>query len=100
MSDAERARTIARTVEGCPGVAGLTGGPFGAVATYLPGGRVEGVALRDMEIEVHIVARASAVLPAPLPVVADGVHAALRPVAGGRRTVVVIDDVTYAGGAS
>jgi uncharacterized alkaline shock family protein YloU len=45
-------------VAAVPGVAGLHGGRFGDVATYLPGRRVTGVRLdaaRD-RVEVHVVA--------------------------------------------
>lgn len=38
-----------------PGVAGLHPGPFGQVATYLPGRKVEGVRVRQDRTEVHIV---------------------------------------------
>lgn len=37
------------------GVAGLHPGPFGQVATYLPGRKVEGVRVRQDRTEVHIV---------------------------------------------
>jgi hypothetical protein len=88
--DATRARAVANAALACPGVAALTGGPYGAVATYLPGGRIEGVALRETEVEVRLVAR----IGIPLPEVAEHVRTAVRPLAGGRDVAVVIDDLS------
>lgn len=41
-----------------PGVAGLHGGTFGELATYLPGQRVHGIVHRRAGIEVHLIAAA------------------------------------------
>ncbi|MFW0785091.1 hypothetical protein AAFP35_11255 [Gordonia sp. CPCC 206044] len=49
------AEQVADAVLAVPGVTGLHGGLFGEVATYLPGGRVSGVALSDDHGEVHLV---------------------------------------------
>lgn len=49
------AEQVAAAVLAVPGVTGLHGGLFGEVATYLPGGRVSGVALDDESGEVHII---------------------------------------------
>lgn len=49
------AQRVADAVRDVPGVTGLHAGLFGEVATYLPGGRVSGVALGDDSGEVHIV---------------------------------------------
>ncbi|MEU8176925.1 hypothetical protein AB0C14_28965 [Microbispora hainanensis] len=83
------ARRIADRVLSCPDVAGLSRGPFGVVATYLPGGLVPGVAVRDDVIEVDIVARYGR----PLPEVADLVRDAIGDLAGGRKVDVTIADV-------
>ena len=83
------ARRIADRVLSCPDVAGLSRGPFGVVATYLPGGLVPGVAVRDDAIEVDIVARYGR----PLPEVADLVRDVIGDLAGGRRVDVTIADV-------
>ncbi|MFC4605013.1 hypothetical protein [Rhodococcus kronopolitis] len=50
----EPAERIAALVLGVPGVAGLHGGQFGEVATYLPGRRVSGVTLTDTACAIHI----------------------------------------------
>ncbi len=73
----------------CPEVARMSGGLVGEVATYLPGRRVVGVRVRDEEVEVHIVARWGR----PLTEVADAVHQAVRPVSGGRRSSVFVEDI-------
>ncbi|MBX6386055.1 MAG: hypothetical protein IRZ07_24290 [Microbispora sp.] len=83
------ARRIADRVLSCPDVAGLSRGPFGVVATYLPGGLVPGVAVRDDAVEIDIVARYGR----PLPEVADLVRDAIGDLAGGRRVDVTIADV-------
>ncbi|WP_307801150.1 hypothetical protein [Microbispora triticiradicis] len=80
------ARRIAERVLSCPDVAGLSRGPFGAVATYLPGDLVPGVAVRDDVIEVHVVARYGR----PLPEVAELIRDAIGDLAAGRRMDVAI----------
>ncbi|GHH70527.1 hypothetical protein GCM10017673_22550 [Streptosporangium violaceochromogenes] len=82
----ELAHEIADAVRHCPDVAGLSGGPFGTVATYLPGERVSGVAVREDEVEVSIIARYGR----PLPEIADEVRAALAPLVGDRPVNVYI----------
>jgi uncharacterized alkaline shock family protein YloU len=71
---------VAGAVRRCPDVAELSSGPFETVATYLPGRKVSGVALRDDEVEVSIVVRQGR----PLPEIADEVRAAIAPLVGGR----------------
>ncbi|GAA4214529.1 Asp23/Gls24 family envelope stress response protein [Microbispora amethystogenes] len=88
------ARRIAERVLSCPDVAGLSRGPFGAVATYLPGDLVPGVAVRDDVIEVHVVARYGR----PLPEVAELIRDAIGDLAAGRRTDVAIADVVTTDG--
>lgn len=92
-SDEDAARTIAGAVSDCPDVAALSRGPFGTVATYLPGGSVGGVAVRDDEVEVHVVARYGT----PVPETASRVRDAVRPYAGGRAVTVVVDDIDAEG---
>lgn len=50
--DADRVAAIALAV---PGVSGLFGGPWGQVASHLPGRRVVGVRRRGDRWEVHLV---------------------------------------------
>ncbi|WP_329085247.1 MULTISPECIES: hypothetical protein [unclassified Streptosporangium] len=77
---ASLAHRIADVVLRCPDVADLSGGPFGTVATYLPGERLPGVALRENEVEVSVVVR----LGRPLPEIADEVRTAVAPMVGDR----------------
>ena len=80
---------IAECVEALPSVAGLSGGAFGEVATYLPGRRVVGVRATPDGVEVRIVARWGP----PLPEVAEEVRRAVGPLAGGAPVLVAIDDI-------
>ncbi|MER6947071.1 hypothetical protein ABT294_23840 [Nonomuraea sp. NPDC000554] len=89
------ARTIADRARSCPGVAGLSGGPFGVVATYLPGERITGVSVTDDEVAIAIVARLTEPLPEaePLPDTADRLRQAVADLTGDRRVNVRIHDV-------
>ena len=80
---------VAAAVGALPVVSSLSGGRFGEVATYLPGRRVQGVRLREGNVEVHVVARPEA----PLPVVGTAVRGAVLPLAGGRAVDVHVDDI-------
>ncbi len=80
---------VAAAALGSPLIAGLTGGPFGEVATYLPGRRVLGVREVDGTIEVHVVAKWGT----PLPEVAEVVRAAVAPHAGGVPVAIFVDDI-------
>lgn len=80
---------IAERVRHCPDVARLSSGPFGTVATYLPGARLLGIALRDDEVEIAVVARSGR----PLPEIADEVRDAVGPLVGDRPVHVIIDDL-------
>jgi hypothetical protein len=87
---------VAAAAQGCPLVAGLTGGRFGEVATYRPGRRILGVRQADGAVEVHVVARWGT----PLPELADVVRSAVTPYAGGLPVAVFVDDIELPGGAS
>ncbi|GAA1480853.1 hypothetical protein GCM10009624_12930 [Gordonia sinesedis] len=92
--DTERApaQRVADAVLAIPGVSGLHGGLFGEVATYLPGGRVSGVALDDNGGSVHVVLDLSRDLLG----VADLVRDTATEVAGVPMSVTV-EDVTTGG---
>ena len=70
-STAELAEQVAGAVLAVSGVAGLHGGAFGEIATYLPGRRVDGIRIGPDLCVVHIVAR----YPCDLRAVAATVHA-------------------------
>ena len=86
MADAE---AVAAAALGSPLIAGLTGGHFGEVATYLPGKRVVGVREADGTIEVHVVAKWGT----PLPEVADVVRRAVAAHTDGTPVAVYVDDI-------
>ena len=80
---------VARTVQACPSVAGLSRGTGVEVATYLPGRRVHGVRLVGGVVEVHLAAHYGR----PLPEVAEEVRRALATVVEGLPVTVFIDDL-------
>lgn len=80
---------VAERARRCRSVARISSGPFGEVATYLPGRRVPGVRLRDGRLEIHVVA----CWGAEVPELAGEVRKAVRPVAGEVPIDVHVDDV-------
>lgn len=66
---------VAAVVGAVPGVAGLGGGTFGDIATYLPGRRVSGVADRGDHLAVSVTADVA--MAGNLPALADRVRAAV-----------------------
>lgn len=83
------ASLLADRVRQCPDVADLSGGRFGTIATYLPAHRVRGVAVRDDEVEIAVIARYGR----PLPMIAEEIRDAVTGLTGGRRIDVEIDDL-------
>ncbi|MFY0407966.1 hypothetical protein [Solicola sp. PLA-1-18] len=87
LAEAGVADAIVESVRSVPGVAGLHGGAFGEVATYLPGRRVTGVRLTPAGVEVHIlVFSSSAVVPT-----AEAVRRTVRALVPGQVDVTVQD---------
>jgi len=84
------AESIAAAATSVPGVASLSGGKFGQIATYAPGQKVNGVRFAGDDVEVHVVAE----WVASLPRLAEDVRAALEPLTGGRTVSVFVDDIT------
>jgi hypothetical protein len=80
---------VAATVLGCAGVAGLDGGRFGEMASYLPGRTVEGVVVSDGRVKVQIRTRWAV----PVPELAALIRTILMPVTGHRPVDVVIADI-------
>jgi hypothetical protein len=85
------ADAIAAAVRAHPAVADLDGGPFGAIACYLPGRRVVGVRVGESgePVEVSVVAR----LGTPLPQLAAELRRLITVVTGSRRIDLTINDV-------
>ncbi|GAA0209728.1 hypothetical protein GCM10009527_002050 [Actinomadura nitritigenes] len=84
---------VAEAVAGCRSVAGLTAGPRARIMTYRAGRPFAGVAVRDAEIEVGVVA----LVERPLPETAEDVRRAVRPLAGDRPVHVLIGDIAEGG---
>ena len=80
---------VAAVVRGCAGVSGLDGGPYGGVATYLPGRTVPGIVVRDGRVGVQV--RSAWGVEAPL--LAAMITAALAPLTGGYPVDVAIADI-------
>ncbi|TDD59288.1 hypothetical protein [Actinomadura rubrisoli] len=88
---ADLAERIATAVLACPHVTSLTAGPHARVVTYRAGRPFTGVAIRDDDIEVGVVARGGR----PFPDTAEDVRRLVRPLAGDRPVDVLIGDVDW-----
>ncbi len=88
------AEAIAARVAEHPSVAALHGGPFGTVASYLPGRRVVGVAVdeSDGSVELAVVAR----LGTPLPDLVAELRRWVSALAGPVAVHVLVADVATA----
>ena len=80
---------VAAAVRGCAGVAGLDGGQFGEVASYLPGRKVEGIVVSGGRVTVQIRSQWAV----PVPELAALIRAVLAPLTGHRPVDVVIADI-------
>ncbi len=76
---------VARAVLAVPGVHSLHAGLAGSAATFLPGRRVAGIALRESGTEVHVVVE----LGADVRATAAAVHAAVAALAAAPQPVHV-----------
>src|SRR5918999_968213 len=87
----EVADAVAAAVRTHPAVADLDGGPFGAIACYLPGRRVVGVRVGEPgePVEVSVVAR----LGTPLLQLATELRRVIAAVTGSRVIDLTINDV-------
>src|ERR1039457_1768720 len=80
---------VAAAVLGCAGVAGLDGGRFGEVASYLPGRKVPGVVVSGGRGTVQIRCRGGGAAPG----LAAAITAVRAPLTGRRPVDVVIADI-------
>ncbi len=87
--DSTEIDAVAAIVRGCAGVSALDGGPFGEVASYLPGRTVQGVTVDDSRIRVQVRSKWGV----PAADVAALITAALAPLAGPRPVDVAIGDI-------
>jgi hypothetical protein len=80
---------VAAAVQGCAGVAGLDGGQYGEVATYLPGRTVPGVVIGGGRVLVQVRSRWGV----PAPQLAALIATVLVPLTGRWPVDVVIADI-------
>lgn len=87
----ELADDVVRTVTAIPGVAGMHGGLFGEVGTYLPGRKVAGVRETSQTVEVHVAVDWGVELAR----IADAVRVAVAKLPGvaGRAVAVYVEDI-------
>lgn len=96
MTDVEIADTVAAITLDVAGVAGLHGGEFGEIATYLPGRKVVGIRIDSTLCDIHI----SAEYPSDVHGVARGVRAAVAPHVPVPVSVTVEDVIAHPRGTS
>ena len=91
IDPARLAREVAAAVTAHPAVARLHGGPFGAIATPLPGGRLVGVWIgtRGEPVELGVVLH----LDRPIPEVVPELRREVARVCGGAAVDVTVADV-------
>ena len=70
-------------------------GRYAEAATYEGSEKVSGVVVGPDDLEIHIVARYP--LPRPIPEIAENIRERVATEAGGRKTVVVVDDLEVVG---
>jgi DNA-binding transcriptional LysR family regulator len=89
------AERVAAAVTAHPAVAGLHGGPFGAVATYLPGRRLVGVRIGegDEPVEVAVVLHADQ----PIPDVVRALRREVSTLCGGAAVDITVADIVVPG---
>ncbi len=80
---------VAAAVQACAGVAGLDGGRFGEVVSYLPGRTVPGVVVSDSRVRVQV--RSEWGIPAPQ--LAALITSVLAPLTWGKPVDVVVADI-------
>jgi hypothetical protein len=85
------AREVADVVTAHPAVARLHGGPFGAIATHLPGRRLVGVRIgtRDEPVELGVVLH----LDRPIPEVVPVLRREVARLCGGAAVDITVADV-------
>ena len=92
MSDGiQLARAAVEAALATEGVHAMGRGRYVEAATYEGSERVSGVVVGPEDLEIHIVATYP--LPRPIPEIAENIRERVAPRAGGRKTVVVVEDL-------
>ena len=85
------ARAAVEAALATEGVHAMGRGRYVEAATYEGSERVTGVVVGPEDLEIHIVARYP--LPRPIPEIAENIRERVAPQAGGRKTIVVVEDL-------
>jgi uncharacterized alkaline shock family protein YloU len=85
------ARAAVEAALATEGVHAMGRGRYVEAATYEGSQRVSGVVVGPEDLEIHIVARYP--LPRPIPEIAENIRERVAPQAGGRKTIVVVEDL-------
>jgi hypothetical protein len=91
----ELAQRVAAAVAAHPAVAGLHGGIYGSVTTYLPGRKLLGVRIGegDEPVEVAVVLRADR----PIPETVRSLRSAVSRLCGGAAVDITVADIAVPG---
>jgi hypothetical protein len=93
---AVRAQEVAAAVAAHPAVARLDGGPFGAVATHLPGRRLLGVRIGEGDEPVEL---AVVLYPdRPIPEVVNALRREVSRICGGAAVDITVSDLELSPG--
>ena len=90
----ELARAAAGAALATEGVHSLGRGRYAEAATYEGSEKVSGVVVGPEDLEIHIVARYP--LPRPIPEIAESIRERVALEAGGRKTMIVVEDLEVA----
>jgi hypothetical protein len=90
----ELARAASVAALATEGVHSLGRGRYAEAATYEGSEKVSGVVVGPEDLEIHIIARYP--LPRPIPEIAETIRERVAPEAGGRKTMVVVEDLEVA----
>lgn len=85
------ARAAVEAALATEGVHAMGRGRYVEAATYEGSERVSGVVVGPEDLEIHIVATYP--LPRPIPEIAENIRERVAPQAGGRKTIVVVEDL-------
>jgi uncharacterized alkaline shock family protein YloU len=85
------ARAATEAALATEGVYSMGRGRYAEAATYEGNEKILGVVVGPEDLEIHIVAAYP--LPRPIPEIAENIRERVAPQAGGRRTMVVVEDL-------
>jgi uncharacterized alkaline shock family protein YloU len=85
------ARAAVEAALATEGVHSMGRGRYVEASTYEGSEKVSGVVVGSEDLEIHIIARYP--LPRPIPEIAENIRERVAPQAGGRKTIVVVEDL-------